>query len=88
MANAPDKPLASGAVSTDTALLLSSGLYCAVLIVACFMVRACLCFRCKRERRPDVLCWAEESEREAANPFRSHHDPHPLQSRNPDPSHR
>lgn len=38
MYNAPDKPLASGAVTTDLALLLSSGLYCTVLIVACFLV--------------------------------------------------
>ncbi|GBF96608.1 geranylgeranylglycerol-phosphate geranylgeranyltransferase [Raphidocelis subcapitata] len=35
--NAPDKPLASGAITTDAALLLSSALYCGVLIVACFM---------------------------------------------------
>jgi len=38
MYNAPDKPLASGAVTTDLALLLSSALYCTVLIVACFLV--------------------------------------------------
>ena len=36
--NAPGKPLASGAVTTDAALLLAAGLYCGVLIVACFMV--------------------------------------------------
>ena len=39
MRNAPHKPLASGAVAPDAALLLSSALYCAVLIVTCFMVR-------------------------------------------------
>lgn len=37
MKNAPDKPLASGAVKPDAALLLSSALYCSVLIVACFL---------------------------------------------------
>jgi 4-hydroxybenzoate polyprenyltransferase len=35
--NAPHKPLPSGAVAPDVALLLSSVIYCAVLIIACLM---------------------------------------------------
>lgn len=35
--NAPTKPLPSGAVAPDVALLLSSIIYCAVLITACLM---------------------------------------------------
>eukprot|EP00879_Flechtneria_rotunda_P001584 GHRR01001743.1.p1 GENE.GHRR01001743.1~~GHRR01001743.1.p1 ORF type:complete len:404 (+),score=95.94 GHRR01001743.1:144-1355(+) len=35
--NAPDKPLPSGAIAPDAALLLSSLLYCACLIAACLM---------------------------------------------------
>lgn len=36
-ANAPHKPLPSGAVAPDIALLLSSVIYCSVLIVACLL---------------------------------------------------
>ncbi|WIA21293.1 hypothetical protein OEZ85_000526 [Tetradesmus obliquus] len=35
--NAPDKPLPSGAIAPDAALLLSSLLYCGCLIAACLM---------------------------------------------------
>lgn len=35
--NAPDKPLPSGAIAPDAALLLSSVLYCGCLIAACLM---------------------------------------------------
>eukprot|EP00775_Hariotina_reticulata_P009119 gene9119-9288_t len=35
--NAPDKPLPSGAIAPDTAILLSCLLYCGCLIAACLM---------------------------------------------------
>eukprot|EP00878_Enallax_costatus_P033269 GHUV01036679.1.p1 GENE.GHUV01036679.1~~GHUV01036679.1.p1 ORF type:complete len:183 (+),score=48.01 GHUV01036679.1:812-1360(+) len=35
--NAPDKPLPSGAITPDAALLLSSLIYCCCLIAACLM---------------------------------------------------
>ncbi len=38
--NAPHKPLPSGRVKPDVALLFSSAIYCAVLIGACFMDNA------------------------------------------------
>jgi 4-hydroxybenzoate polyprenyltransferase len=38
--NAPHKPLPSGHVAPDVALLFSSAIYCAVLIGACFMENA------------------------------------------------
>lgn len=52
MRNAPHKPLASGAVTPDAALLLSSALYCTVLIITCFMVSVCTCWHHVRALQP------------------------------------